>query len=114
MKKFKPIHLLPSVIVALGIIVASLVMKFGLSWPAFVGPIVLGIAIVIACIVDTRLHENVPATSVFVRGVVGAILAASMLLFLDDMTRLQQMIPILGAVAWVSLLQRSSPRRARD
>lgn len=111
MKAFKPIQLMPSVIVALGIIAASLAMKFVDGGSLFVGPGVLGIAIIIACIVDTRLHDNVPATSAFVRLVVGAILAVSVLLFFDDATRLQQMIPILGAMAWVSLLQRSSPRR---
>ncbi len=114
MKAFKPIHLLPSVLVALGIIAASIVMKFGLGSPWFVGPLVLGIAIVIACIVDTRLHGNVPATNVLVRVFVGAILIVSVLMFVDDTTRMQQMIPILGAVAWVSLLQRPSTPRARE
>ena len=114
MKGFNPIHLLPSVIVALGIIVASLAIKFGAGWPLFVGPVVLGIAIVIACVADTRLHDNVPATSVVVRAVVGAIMIASMLLFMDDATRLAQMLPILGAVAWVSLLQRPATRKASD
>lgn len=114
MKQFKLTDLLPSVIVALGIITASLVMKFGVGWPLFVGPVVLGIAIVIAFMVDTRLHSNVPATSVFVRAVVGAIISGSMLLFLDDASRLAQMLPILGAVAWVSLLQRPSLRLKRN
>ncbi len=114
MKSFKSIQLMPSVLVALGIIAASLVMKFGVGWPWFSGPLVLGIAIVIACIVDTRLHGNVPATSVLVRAVVGVIIISSTLLFLDDATRLAQMLPILGAVAWVSLLQRPSTRRLSD
>ncbi len=114
MKQFKLTHLLPSVIVALGIIAASFVINFGIGWPMFVGPVLLGIAIVVACIVDTRLHANEPATSVFVRLVVGAMLMVSVLLFINDPTRLQQMVPILGIVAWVSLLQRSSPTRVPD
>ena len=114
MKSFQPIHLLPSVILALGLIAASLAMKLGAGWPLFVGPVLLGITIVMACVVDTRLHGNVPATSVVARVVVGAIMIASMLLFMDDATRLQQMLPILGAVAWVSLLQRPVARGARN
>ncbi|MFZ2235332.1 MAG: hypothetical protein WBP11_11500 [Dokdonella sp.] len=105
------IRLIPSVLIALGIIAASLIARYGVDagWPLWTSVAVLAIAIIAACIVDTRLHDNVPATSVLVRAVVSVILIAVTLLFLDDPTRLRQMIPILGATAWVSLLQR--PRK---
>ena len=101
-------RLIPSILIALGIIAASLVARFGVDagWPLWTSVAVLAISIIAACIVDTRLHDNVPATSVLVRAVVGAILVAVTLLFLDDPAHLRQMIPILGATAWVSLLQR--------
>lgn len=106
MNHFKPIQLLPSLLMALGIIVASLVMKFLPDLPTFVGPVVLGLAIGLACIVDTRLHDNIPAARVFVRVTISAILIACIVMFVDDATSLRQMIPILGAMAWVSLLER--------
>ena len=109
-------RLIPSILIALGIIAASLVARSGVdaAWPLWTSVAVLAASISAACIVDSRLHDNLPATSVFVRAVVGVILVTVTLLFLDDPTRLQQMIPILGATAWVSLLQRSrKPRRAR-
>ena len=114
MKSFNPIHLLPSVIVALGIIAASVVMRFVPDLPWFAAPIVLAIAIVIACVVDTHLHDDIPATNIVVRVFVAAILLVCVLLFANDMTRLNQMLPILGAVAWVSLLQRQPVRKTRD
>ena len=110
------IRLIPSLLIALGIIVASLIARFGVDagWPLWTSVLVLAISIIAACVVDSRLHDNAPATSVLVRAVVGAILVAVTLLFLDDPTRLRQMIPILGAVAWVSLLQRPANPRACD
>ncbi|MEO7916174.1 MAG: hypothetical protein ABIR16_00900 [Dokdonella sp.] len=108
-------RLVPSILIALGIIAASLVARFGVDagWPLLTSVVVLVISIITARIVDTRLHDNVPATSVLVRAVVGAILVAVTLLFLDDPTHLRQMIPILGATAWVSLLQRPRKPAAR-
>ena len=114
MKHFKLIHLLPSLLVALGIILATLAMKTGLGWPTVFGPVVLGVFIVVACLIDTRVHDGVPATGVVVRVVVGSILIVCTLMFVDDPTRLQQMVPILGAMAWALLLQRLTARRTCD
>lgn len=114
MKRLTLTRLIPSILIALGIIAASVVARYGVDvgLPLWCGVAVLALAVIAACIVDTRLHDNVRGTSILVRAVVGAILVAVTLLFLDDPTRLRQMIPILGATAWVSLLQR--PRKPRS
>lgn len=110
------IRLIPSLLIALGIIVASLVARFGVDAgvPLWISVVMLASSIIAACIVDARLHDNLPATSIPVRVAVAAILAISALLFLDDPARLRQMIPIFAAVAWVSLLQRPAHPGARD
>lgn len=117
MKHARLMGLVPSIILALGILVSTGVATItsASGWLALAGPLVLALAMAGAGMVDYRLNGSAPDK---LRGalLLGAIfLLAGAILALRDPSRVAVLLPILGGAAVVPLVastdRRDSKRR---
>lgn len=114
MSRARLMDLVPSLILALGILasagVASIVPASG--WLVMAGPLVMALAMIAAGLVDWRLNGTYPG-KLKVALILGAIfLLASSIVALRDPSRVSTLLPILGAGAAFPLIA-SADRRAR-
>ena len=101
--------LLPSIILALGILGATAlsVSTKQSSWLVLIGPLMLAGAIVAAHMTEVRLYSN-PRTSMGVTLMIAAaFITVSVIVALRDPTRVPIIIPILGSAAAVMLVNPS-------
>ena len=109
-------NLLPSLILALGILGATAlsVRMTESGWWVLTGPLVLAAATVTASVLSFRLRPT-PRRGTGVALALGAILVvAAAIVALKDPARVPDMVPILGSLAFVVLLRPGGCRRSRE
>lgn len=93
------IHLVPAVLLALGVILATAVSVWAADsqWLVLTGPLVLALALLGADALTSRLRGE-PFVPSWLGLVMGAVfLGASLIVALADPTRVALLIPVLGA-----------------
>ncbi len=106
------LHLSPSLLVASGIIVGSLVAvrTDQTGWMALAGPLVLALAVVSADIVNSRLRGKSSGPSAASLLLAGGFMLASSILASSNPGVVKTLIPIMGAGSWAVLLLPSDKR----
>lgn len=101
------LNLTPSLLVAIGIILASLVAvrTTGYGWYLLAGPLVLSLAVVSADMLASRLSGKTATPSAAALILAAAFLLAGFIT-LRDPSHLKTLIPIMGAAGWAALLVR--------
>lgn len=97
----------PSLVVAAGIIVSSLVAMLAAEsgWLVLAGPLCLALAVVSADVLRSRLKGEPSGPSPAALLVGGAFLLAGGIVALRDPSLVKTLVPVLGPAAWVALLQ---------
>jgi len=115
MKHTRLMGLVPSIILALGMLASTLVMVIDATsgWLVAAGLLVLALAMLGATVLDHRLHGALPGRLRPALLACVVILLAFVILALRDPSRVATLMPILGAVAVIPLLT-SGTQRDRD
>jgi hypothetical protein len=105
--------LVPSLIVAAGIIVATLVaVRAGLSgWLVMAGPVLLALSVVGASALDSWLRGASLAPSWAALILAGSCVLAALLVGSRDPGLVKTLMPILGVSGWIALPSRSESQR---
>jgi peptidoglycan/LPS O-acetylase OafA/YrhL len=105
------LSLTPSLFLAIGIVLASLVAvrTAGSGWFLLAGPLVLSLAIVSADMLASRLSGKSAAPSPAALILAAAFLLAGFITFRDPAV-VKTIIPIMGAAGWAALLVRPPAR----
>jgi hypothetical protein len=103
----------PSLLVGVGIIVSTLVAVLAAksAWLVLAGPLLLALVVVIADVLASRLRGETsgPSAAALILG--GSFLLAGLIVALRDPSLVKELIPIIGAGSWVTLLRRPDDRR---
>jgi hypothetical protein len=112
MKRNRWFDLGPSLLVGSGIILSTLaaVRAAGSGWPVLTGPLVLALAVIGADVLNSRLRRGSswPSGAALILGA-GFVVAGS-LVAAGEPGLVATLIPIVGAGAWVTILQRPEAR----
>jgi hypothetical protein len=98
----------PSLVVALGIILASLaaVLTTESGWWVMTGPLLLSLSVVGADLLHARLagESSAPSPAALLLG--GSFLLASAIVAISDPFLVALLIPVIGSTGWVTLFLR--------
>jgi uncharacterized membrane protein SirB2 len=102
------LDLTPSLLVGIGIILATLVavLTAKSGWLILAGPLVLAVAVIGADVLARRLRgaSSSPSPAAVILG--AAFLLAGAIVTFRDPSQVASLIPIVGVTAWVALLMR--------
>ncbi len=105
--------LVPSLIVALGVVAATYVASLSAEsgWLVMMGPLALALAVVSADLLAARLRgaSLVPSPAALILS--GTSVVASAIVAFRDPSDVATLIPIVGAGSWVTLLMLPDNRR---
>jgi hypothetical protein len=103
----------PSLLVAAGILAATLVAVLAAQsrWGVSGGLMLLALAVVSADVMDSRLRGTAPGPSWAARILVGSFLTAGLMVDLHDPGLVSTLIPTIGVASWVVLLLRPEDLR---
>jgi hypothetical protein len=108
------LDLTPSLLVAVGIVLATFiaVRTAESGWLVLAGPLCLALSVVSADVVASRLRgkgSSGPSWPALLLG--GSFLVAGWIVALRDPSLVKTLIPTLGVTAWATLLMRPENRR---
>ena len=104
--------LAPSLMVAGGFILATLItVRTGHSGWAMLGPVLLGITLLAASALQSRLRGLSPAPSWAAVIVAIAVVVSSLIVGYREPILIKTLMPSLGAAGWIAVLARSEERR---
>lgn len=103
----------PTLLVALGIVVATLVAKrmADSGWWVMAGPMLLALSVVCADLFQARLRGERPLPSAGALLIGCTFLAAGFVVALRDPGLVKLLIPVVGASCWLTVLSRPDGRR---
>jgi hypothetical protein len=108
------LDLSPSLLVAAGILASTFlaVRASGSASLVLAAPLLLALAIVGADVLNSRLRgerSSVPSPAALLFG--GSCLLAGLIVALRDPSLVKELVPLIGATGWVTLLMRPESRR---
>lgn len=113
MKQQHRLNLAPSLLVGLGIIVATIAAKLAAEsgWWVMAGPALLALSVVGADLLDARRRGGFSGPSPAALLLGATFLLAGFIVALRDPSLVKLLIPVIGAGCWVTLLARSDGSR---
>jgi len=102
----------PSLLVGVGILVATFVAKRAVAygWWVLAGPLLLALAILGADLLASRLRGQYSAPSWAALFLAGACLLASLIVAFREPSHVSSFIPVIGITSWIALPRLRRPR----